>query len=265
MSDSSLAWQAMAAAERPASHAAGRLPRVLVLGGGGALGAKVVERLLAQRRFDAVGVWTVQPLTTALRGLVPLAAADWPQFDAGTAVVVFDRARHANGREAAFGRPQPEQLPALAAQLRALDFGALVVVVPHAPGLLPQALKLGLASLDEAAVAALGFRHLVFMRAAQAGAASAAAPTSGARLARWLLGQLHWMVPASDQPVRTDTVARVAARLALALPQSAPGTRVLPPELLWAAAQSPASDAVVDAWLAQGARQGSQSGPPPII
>jgi hypothetical protein len=72
----------------------------------------------------------------------------------------------------------------------------------------------------------------------------------GQRLARWLLGQLHWMVPQGDQPVRTDTVARVAAHLARALPEAAPGTRVLPPDVLWAAAQTPASETVVDDWLA---------------
>lgn len=241
---------ALAAAARPPAPAAGRLPRVLVLGGGGALGAKVVERLLAGRRCQAVGVWTVQPLQAALRGLVPLGEGAWAGFQPDTALVVFDRARHANGREAAFGRPQPEALPALAAQLRALGVTALLVVVPHAPGLLPQALKAGLASLDEAAVAALGFRHLVFMRTAQAGVHGAAPQAAPARLARWLLGQLHWMVPQGDQPVRSDTVARVAAQLALALPQATPGTRVLPPELLWAAAQAPASEAVVDDWLA---------------
>ena len=58
------------------------------------------------------------------------------------------------------------------------------------------------------------------------------------------------MVPQGDQPVRTDTVARVAARLAVALPQAAAGTRVLPPEVLWAAAQMPQADALVDDWLA---------------
>ena len=50
--------------------------------------------------------------------------------------------------------------------------------------------------------------------------------------------------------MRSDTVARVAAHLVLALPRAAAGTRVLPPELLWAAAQTPASEAVVDDWLA---------------
>jgi hypothetical protein len=244
---------ALAAAARPVASAVPTVtgsPRVLVLGGGGALGARVVERLLAGRRFEAVGVWTVQPLQAALRGLVPLDDAGFARFRPHTAVVVFDRARHANGREAAFGLPQPEGLPALAARLRALGVTALVVVVPHAPGLLPQALKSGLASLDEAAVAALGFAHLVFMRSAQAGQGAAAGGSGPAMLARWLLGQLHWMVPQGDQPVRTDTVARVAAHLALALPRAVPGTRVLPPELLAAAAQVPDSDAVVDDWLA---------------
>ena len=113
-----------------------------MLGGGGALGAKVVERLLAQHRFSAVGVWTVQPLRAALRGLQPLGQADWLAFGANTALIIFDRARHANGREAAFGAPMPADLPALAAQLHALGVQALVVVVPHAPGLLPQALQL---------------------------------------------------------------------------------------------------------------------------
>lgn len=243
--------QALAAAARPVPRAGGLQPRVLVLGGGGALGARVVERLLAGRRCQAVGVWTVQPLRAAMRGLVPLAEADFAGYRPDTALVVFDRARHANGREAAFGQPQPADLPALARRLRQLGVAALVVVVPHAPGLLPQALKAGLASLDEGAVAALGFEHLVFMRAAQAGvAADATAAPAPARLARWLLGQLHWMVPQGDQPVRTDTVARVAARLAVALPLAAPGTRVLPPEVLWAAAQLPHADALVDDWLA---------------
>jgi len=246
---------ALAAAARPAPRAGGASARVLVLGGGGALGARVVERLLASRRFHAVGVWTVQPLRVAMHGLVPLADADWAAFLPDTAVIVFDRARHANGREAPFGHPQPADLPDIAARLRQLSVTALVVVVPHAPGLLPQALKAGLASLDEGAVAALGFDHLVFMRSAQAALAADASGTAPARLARWLLGQLHWMVPQGDQPVRTDTVARVAARLALALPQAAPGTRVLPPDVLWAAAQTPASDAVVDAWLSGQAPQ----------
>ena len=137
-----------------------------------------------------------------------------------------------------------------AAALRAVGVGTLVVVVPHAPGALPQALKAGLASLDEGAVAALGFDRLVFMRPAQSVAGGPPGRSAPERLAHWLLGQLHWMVPTADQPVRSATVARAAAHLAAALPHAACGTRVMPPELLWAAAQAPTSDTAVDAWLA---------------
>jgi nucleoside-diphosphate-sugar epimerase len=240
--------QALAAAARPAPRQPARQRRVLVLGGGGALGSLVVERLLAGRRFAHVGVWTVQPLQPALRGLEPVPQGDWPSFQPDTAVIVFDRERHANGRDLAFGRPLPAELLPHAVQLHALGVSTLVVVVPHAPGALPQALKAGLASLDEGAVAALGLRHLVFMRAAQAEGAAPERPAPE-RLAHWLLGQLQWMLPQRDQPVRGATVARVAAHLALALPEADPGSRVVPPDLLWAAAQTPKSDAVVDAWL----------------
>lgn len=223
--------------------------RVLVLGGGGALGSQLVEALLGTAGFAHVGVWTVQPLQPALRRLEPVERPQWARFAPDTALVVFDRERHANGRDEAFGRPQPDDLPALAGALQAAGVRTLLVVVPHAPGLLPQALKAGLASLDEGAVAALGFAHLVFMRPAQAASPGSEALTAPARLARWMLSQLHWMVPRRDQPVRAATVARVAARLALRLPETPPGTRVLPPELLWAAAQTPDDPAPVDAWL----------------
>lgn len=241
--------QALAAAARPAPKRIASQRRVLVLGGGGGLGSQVVEVLLGGRRFAHVGVWTVLPLQPALRGLEPVAQDQWPAFGADTALVIFDRERHANGRDEAFGRPEPADLPALATRLRALGVRVLVVVVPHAPGSLPQALKAGLASLDEGAVAALGFEHLVFMRPAQLQDERSAA-SAPARLARWMLGQLQWMVPQRDQPVRSLTVARVAARLAVGLPGQAPGTRIFPPEALWAAAQRPGDDAVVDAWLA---------------
>jgi hypothetical protein len=240
---------ALAAAARPSPKNLPSTRRVLVCGGAGELGSQVVEALLGAGRFAAVGVWTVLPLQPALRGLVPLAEGDWAGFGADAALIVFDRERKANGRDEAFGRPEPVDLVPLAARLRALGARTLVVVVPHAPGRLPMALRAGLASLDESAVAALGFEHLVFMRPAQS-AADARADSAPARVAQWLLGNLHWMVPQREQPVRAATVARVAARLAAELPASAPGTRVLPAELLWAAAQQPTSHAVTDAWLA---------------
>ena len=228
-----------------------------MLGGGGALGSAVLEKLLASHRFDRVGVLAQRMLQPALRGLQVLDDGD-PQallsFGADTALIVFDRERHANGRDAAFVRLQPAELSAMAARLRVAGVRALVIVVPHAPALLPQALKAGLATLDEGAVAAMDFEHLVFMRMAQAGGDCAPrlkdlhARAQG--LADWMLAQLHWMVPQREQPVRSATVARVAAALAVALPASPRGTRVLPHEWLWLAAQGSDVEGQLAGWLA---------------
>jgi hypothetical protein len=241
---------ALAAAARPLPLAAAALRRVLLIGGGGALGTAVLEQLLADHRFATVGVLadaTLQPTLRRMQAVQPEGAA---AFGADTALIVFDRERHANGREAAFVRAEPAELQAWAARLRAAGVQTLLVVVPHRAALLPAALKAGLASLDEGAVAALGFRQLVFMRMAQAGGASAGGGSWPQRLGHWLLGQLHWMVPQREQPVRAATVARVAAALALALPGAAPATRVLAPEWLWHAAQAGDIEALLAAWLA---------------
>jgi hypothetical protein len=243
--------QALAAATRPTLPLQAAGGPVLVLGGGGALGSAVLEQLLGTHRFQRVGVAVVRPLSPALRGLLVVAADDasWRRFAADTAVIVFDRTRHANGREEAFLRPQPAELHATATRLQGHGVRRLIVAVPHAPALLPQALQSGLASMDEGAVAALGFEQLVFMRMAQPAAlASGLSPPQ--RLARWMLGQLHWMVPQREQPVQAATVARVVAALALHLPAAVPGTRVLPAGLLWRAAQAADAAPLVQAWLA---------------
>jgi hypothetical protein len=226
--------------------------RVLVLGGGGALGAAVLEQLLTSHRFDGVGVLALRALQPALRGLQVLDDGD-PQavlrFGADTALIVFDRERHANGRDAAFVRLQPAELPAAAARLRAAGVRRLVVVVPHAPALLPQALKSGLASLDEGRVAALAFEQLLFVRAAQA-APGGAALGWAQRLAAGWLSQMAWMVPQREQPVRALRLAELVVELAWRLPEASPATRVLAPELLWQAAQSSDGGALLSAWLA---------------
>jgi len=64
-----------------------------------------------------------------------------------------------------------------------------------------------------------------------------------------MLSQLHWMVPQREQPVRTETVARVAAALALQLPGAEPGTRVWPASALGLAAQSRDAAPLVAMWL----------------
>jgi hypothetical protein len=197
-----------------------------------------------------VSVLVTQPVQAALRGLVPVMWGDPAAtgLQDHTAVVVFDRERVANGREEAFFKPRPEQLPELAAWLQARGVRHLLVVMPHAQATLPDALKRGLANLDEHAVAQLGFEHLVLMRSAQAAGAVRHAQAAQ-RLAHWMLSQLQMMVPQRERPVRALKVAQLAAQLAAQLPGSAPGTRVVPPELVWEAAQASNVNTLVAQWL----------------
>lgn len=247
-----------AAASQPAPAA--RADALLVVGGGGTLGAAVLARALACGRFGRVQALVAKDVASALRGFEPLPAGaldrplsggapDHP-LRADTAFVVFERARRSNGRDDAFVQPQPADLPALATQLHRGGVRRLLVLVPHAPALLPQALKAGFASLDEGRVAALGFEQLLFMRAAQA-AGDAARPDGFARRAAALwLSQLAWMVPQREQPVRAQRLAELAVELAWRLPQAPPATRVLPSDVLWQAAQQGEDGgAVLDAWL----------------
>jgi hypothetical protein len=240
--------QALTTAYRKPPRAIATPRRAIVIGAAGALGAAVLEQLLATQRFERVGALVDQPIQPAVHGFAPLRADELAAFNADCALIVFDRQRAANGREAAFVKPEPQTLAALAQQLHAIGVRRLIVVVPHTPSLLPMALQQGLASLDEAAVAALGFEQLVFMRMAQneRGAEGLDAPR---RLARWMLSQLHWMIPQREQPVRAQTVAKVAAAIAVLCAQAPPATRVVPAALLWQAAQQQDVSALVTQWL----------------
>lgn len=228
----------------------------VIVGAAGPLGSAVLERALAAGGYAQVLALVTHPIEVALRGLVAVpvdaALAAPPAWRADAAIVVFDRERSLrHGRERAFFRPGPERLATLARWLQEAGVRRLAVVLPHAPALLPQALKAGLASLDEQAVAALGFEHLVFVRPTrQDGGAGAAIVSRGARLARAWLGQLRFMVPLREQPLRAGKVAEFVIALLGALPASTPGTRVAPPELLWDWAQPGGGAAVLQAWLA---------------
>jgi len=231
--------------------------RVLVLGGGGPLGSAVLEALLGRQNHAAVAVAVTRPINPTLRGLaaVPDDDAAWRDFAPSAAVIVLDRQRRSNGRDDAFLTPQPAHLVTLAQRARMAGAGALVVAVPHTAALMPQALMRGLATLDEGAVARLDFSHLVFMRMAQAGDAGESDAAKGNvldGLAAWVLRQLRWMVPATEQPVRNSTVADVVAELVTAIPAAVPGTRVMPPAILWNAAQGANLPALLHAWLTGG-------------
>jgi hypothetical protein len=247
----SLLDEALRAGARPSPQQRGPARVAVLAGAGGALGSAVLEQLLAIGGFAHVRVLATGPVAAAMRGFeacTPAQLADGT-LPPDTGLVVFDRERHANGREAAFLRPQPETLVALARSLQQAGVRRLVVVLPHAPALLPQALQRGLASLDEQALASLHFDHLVLVRPARSGGGDGAAARGLRRLAQMLLAQLHWLVPEQQQPVRAVKVAAFVAELARRLPGAAPGTRVAPAELLWQAAQAVDPGAVVEAWL----------------
>jgi hypothetical protein len=185
----------------------------------GALGRAVLEHALAGGRYAGVSVLTRAPLQSGLRGLYALAhdtAADTP-IAAETVVIVFDRGRDFHGRDAAYHLPEPAELPRLAHRLRDGGARTLVVMEPVAPSLLPQALQHGLATLDEHALVACGFERLLFVRPTQDAAAAvpAGAPQ---RLARWMLSQLRYMIPAREQPVRADSVAAFVFEVLRRLP-----------------------------------------------
>lgn len=250
---------ALAPAPTAAREGAPAPRRVLVIGAAGPLGGQVLTALLAGGRLAGVLALVSQSLGVAMQGLQAWQVDG--RFDAqvpgsalpahtDTAVLVFDREGSRHGREAAFVRPQPAQLPALAAWLQALGVRRLVLVLPHAPGLLPQALRAGLASVDEQSVAALGFDQLVLVRAARA---EVAAPGHGlsapARLAQALLTQLQWLVPQREQAMRAARVAELVAALVRGLPSMRHGTRVLAPEQLWDWAQPGGGAPWLDAWL----------------
>jgi hypothetical protein len=212
---------------------------VLVLGAGGRLGSALLAEALVAGRFASVQAGVAAPLASTLRSLVPLPCERLTApgaLGASTAFVVFDRQRFSNGRDDAFVMPRPPQLPALARRLRDGGVRRVLVLVPHASSMLPQALGAGLATRDEAEVAALGFEHLVLLRPSQDVAAAGAAGRL-ARFAQWWLAQLRWMVPQREQPLRAALLARVAVQVARSLPHAAPGTHVLPQSLLWQLAQ----------------------------
>lgn len=224
-------------------------PRLLIAGATGVLGNEVLRRLAGSSAYASTQVLAREPITEGLRKvhttLVPGDdPAQWPPAQADVAVVLFDPPRMFYERERALWTPAPDRIVPLAQWLRASGVRTLAIVLPHAPGRLPEALKRGLANLDEQAVAALGFERLLILRSAQKPGTVRHA-SAGARLAHWMLGIFKYMVPSSEQPVRA---AKVAELLAAALRIAPPGIHVAAPELVWQAAQQDAQ-AAARRWL----------------
>ena len=243
---------ALQAASRPVAPAAGAaLPAgaLLFAGATGVLGQELLRRLAGRHRFAHTRVLAREPIRDGARGveawLVPEAPiAKWPAVRADTALVSFEPPRLYNGRERPLWVPDPAELPALAAWLRGCGVRTLLVVQPHDQGRLPDALKRGLAGLDEHAVVALGFERVILLRSARK-PARAASGNAGERVAAWMLSIFGFMVPSGEQPVRAAKVAELAD---LALRLAPPGVHIAAPALVWQAAQGPMRP-VVEAWL----------------
>ncbi len=219
-------------------------------GAAGVLGNEMLRRLAGCGRYGVIRMLAREPITDALRGVScvvvpPEVGGAWPLLQAQTGVILFDPPRLFYDRERAVWTPRPDQLQALAGWMLRCGVTTLAVVLPHAQGRLPEALKRGLASLDEQAVAALGFDRVLFIRSAQRPGRAARPASFPGRVAHWMLSVMRYLVPVSEQPARA---AKVAELVELALRTAPPGIHVAAPELVWRAAQGNLQLAV-DAWL----------------
>jgi hypothetical protein len=214
----------------------------------------VLERAVGRGHHGPVHVATCGEMAMALRGVHPFrlgagaALAASALVAASTAVIVFDQPRSRRGREDALYVPEPSDLPALAAWVQRCGVRSLLVVLPHAPMGLPEAVRQGLASLDEQAVAALDWQHFVLIRPTRDAVRDSAAQRLQ-NLAHWLLAQLQFMVPQRERPLRSGEVADFVDDVLRQLPGAPAGTRVAVAQVLWLYGQAKEPETVVRAWL----------------
>jgi hypothetical protein len=239
------------AANRPLASPSVRGPHVLLAGATGALGEAMVTRLASSSSVRLLSVLVREPMAMSLQRVKDLRVtgdepAHWPPALADEGWILMDPPRLFHGREKAMLAVQPAEFRSIAAWMRRSGVRRLVVVLPHQQGRLPEAIKRGLATDDEHAVAAMGFDTVLLLRSAQPGARSATAGGFLARLAAGMLGVLHYLVPNNQKPVRADGVARVAS---CALELAPPGIHVAAPELVWAAAAAPDPLPLLGRWL----------------
>ncbi len=234
---------------QPVPKVAPTKPRLIVAGATGVLGAEVLRRLAGGNAFAHTQVLAKEPMATSVAQVSMLDASGdlvaWQPVTAQVAVVMFEPPRLYYQRERALFTPEPGQLLSLAQWLRRCGVHTLVVVVPHSQGRLPDAVKRGLANLDEQALSAVGFERLLLVRAAQK-TPSAAASGFLNQLAAWMLSTLSYMIPATEQPVRPTKLAEFIDAAWHQLPI---GTHVASPELLWRSAEGADMQRVVKAWL----------------
>ncbi len=237
---------------RPVAPQAGVKPTLLVAGATGALGSEVLRRLAGSGRFAQTRVLAREPITAGLAqvgielvGGGDIAAWPLPRISAQTGVVMFEPPRLYHDRERALWTPLPGELVSLAKWLRRCGVRTLVLVLPHAQGSLPHALRHGLASIDEQEVVALGFERVLLVRSAQKRTALSGASFLE-KIAFWMLSVFKYMIPSAEQPVRTVKLAEFVDAALRAMPA---GVHVAGPELLSRVVQSPNLQDSVQAWL----------------
>jgi hypothetical protein len=223
---------------------------LLVAGATGILGSEVMRRMVGMQGYSLVTMLAREPMTPALRSVSVMVVphnqiGDWQVTSAQTGIIMFEPPRLYYDRERALWTPQPQDLRALAQWMHKCGVRTLAIVLPHAQGRLPDALKRGLASLDEHAVVAMGFERILIVRSARKAEALKVSARFLQKTAEWMLSIVSFMVPPSEQPVRPSKLAELVQKALSVLP---PGTHIAPPELVWQAAQG-SVDAVVRQWL----------------
>ena len=231
--------QAFAAAARPLLPHAAHQPELLIAGATGLLGNAVLRRLGGGGRYAHTRVLAREPMQQGMQQislqLVAGEPAQWPALKkrCDVAIAMFEPPRMFYERERALWTPEPAQLLSLAQWLQRQGARTMAVVLPHHQGTLPDALKAGLATLDEHALAALGFERLLVVRSAEKPAAATSTHLLD-RLALWMLSIFNFMIPAHEQPVRPSKLAEM---LDAALQFAPLGISVLGPQEVWTLAQ----------------------------
>jgi hypothetical protein len=208
--------QALQGALRPApdtARPAVALRTALVVGAAGRLGEAVLERLAGRgpvfvavrARFESTFAH-VQPWAMAegAPGHATLPPVDdlWCVGSGGATDASFHR------RDAAYRAFDPAETVELARAARLAGVRRLIVVAPLAALHQLDASALGLADLDEARIAAMGFEAVVFVRPTPAEHATRSGPWLE-RVAQWWLGTLaHYLTPKTLAPLTSDVAAR---------------------------------------------------------
>ena len=197
------------------------------LGAAGSLGSALLERLLGRARVAGPSWW--RPGIAQRRHPGPAGSAS-RRLAAASRVHADAPCSSTTGR--ASQRPRRRLLvpPArriscrVARWLRDCGVGALAVVMPHAPSTLPEALKQGLANLDEEAVTIARLRAPVVRALGAAPAQRRAGSRLAAPGADGCFRSCTSMVPQREQPVRPRQGGRVRRQALAHLPRARPGT-----------------------------------------